>query len=131
LRSNVNYYKSAKISGYAKIVHVPYVTLNELETFITKLKQRLIHSYDSPSLTEDDHGRNPLYYALKRGSPEMVHDIVESLSEPQPLMRMCRMVIRRTIRDKLGNGHRLKPQIDMFKKYEVPKAIKRFLAYDP
>ncbi len=93
---------------------------------------RLILFAGADPATEDDHGRNALFYALKKGSPDMVHDIVEAMSaEPQSLMRLCRLVIRRTIRDKVGNGHRLKPQIDRFKRYEVPRAIKRFLAYDP
>ena len=30
-----------------------------------------------------------------------------------------------------GHGNRLKPSIEKFHKYEVPKSLKRFLAYDP
>ncbi len=90
--------------------------------------------------TEDDHGRNALYYALRRSAGssvnthlhshnshqvhllhhhastgyctktllsqvvvsstmaancEMVHDLVEAMSQPQTLGRLCRTVIRR------------------------------------
>ncbi|TRY74767.1 hypothetical protein TCAL_05674 [Tigriopus californicus] len=80
---------------------------------------------------EDDQGRNALYYALKRGSSPMVHDLVEVLSHPQPLTRLCRTVIRRAIRSKIGFGYTLKPQIDKFHKYELPKSLRHFIAFDP
>ena len=92
---------------------------------------RLLLFHGCDPFAEDDHGRNALYYALKRGNAEMVNDLIEAMSQPQPLMRLCRTVIRRTIRMKVGNGNRLKPSIDKFKKYEVPKSLKRFLALDP
>ena len=80
---------------------------------------------------EDEYGNNALYYALKRGANTMVHDIVEVMSVPQPLTRICRTVIRRVIRSNLGYGHRLKPQIDRFPKHELPTMLRKFLAYDP
>jgi hypothetical protein len=81
--------------------------------------------------TEDDHGKNALYYALKRQSPEMVQDIMEALCQPQSLMRQCRSVIRRQLRAKVGYGHKLKPVVERIPKYELPRPLKRFLAYEP
>ena len=62
---------------------------------------------------------------------EMVQDLYTSMCQPQPLMRLCRTVIRRAVRARVGHGQRLKPHIDKFKRYEVPKTLKRYLAYDP
>eukprot|EP00095_Tigriopus_kingsejongensis_P005436 maker-scaffold224_size251237-snap-gene-0.17 protein:Tk05436 transcript:maker-scaffold224_size251237-snap-gene-0.17-mRNA-1 annotation:"ankyrin repeat-containing protein" len=78
------------------------------------LVRLLVFNACSDPCAEDDQGHNALHYALKRGSSPMVHDLVEVLSYPQPLMRLCRTVIRRTIRDKVGRGHRLKPHIERF-----------------
>ena len=39
---------------------------------------------------EDDCGHNALYYAVKRGSPKMVDEIIDALAKPLSLMRICR-----------------------------------------
>ena len=83
--------------------------------------------------TEDDLGHNALYYALKgrAASAEMVNDLVEYMSQPQSLMQLCRTVIRRTVREnKVGFGVRLKPAIDRFPKYVLPKRLRKFVAYE-
>ncbi len=94
--------------------------------------------------TEDDNGRNAVYYALRSRSPncgaeaasssvQTVHAVIDALmGQPQPLTRLCRTVIRRCIREnRAGHGCRLKPHIDKFRADEVPKSLKKFLAYDP
>ena len=56
--------------------------------------------------SEDDHGKNALHYALRRDSPEMVHNIMAAMAQPLSLARICRTVIRRVIREKYGTGNR-------------------------
>ena len=80
---------------------------------------------------EDDHGHNALYYAVKRGGLELVEDLLQSLSkEPQSLTRICRTVIRRQLRVNFGKGESLKLVLDMFPKNQLPRTLKRFLAFE-
>ena len=80
---------------------------------------------------EDDHGHNALYYAVKRGGLELVEDILLSLSrEPQNLTRICRTVIRRHLRFNFGRGESLKIVLDRFPKNQLPRTLKRFLAFE-
>ena len=57
-------------------------------------------------LSEDDHGKNALHYALRRDSPEMVHNIMAAMAQPLSLARICRTVVRRVVREKHGSGNR-------------------------
>jgi ankyrin repeat protein len=41
---------------------------------------------------EDDCGHNALYYAVKRGSPKTVDEIIDALAKPLSLMRICRLI---------------------------------------
>lgn len=96
----------------------------------TPLVRLLLHCGCDPS-AEDDTGHNALHYALKRGSQEMVEEIIDAISEPLSLARICRTVIRRHLRYNWGYGEKLKPIIDKIPKYELPKTLKRFIAYEP
>lgn len=90
----------------------------------------LLHNGCDPH-AEDDHGRNALYYAIKRGSLEVVEDLLASWSkEPQTLTRICRTVIRRHLRYTWGPGDSLKTVFDQFSRNELPRSLKRFLAYE-
>ena len=51
---------------------------------------RLLCHYGCDPAAEDDTGHNALHYALKRGSREMVEDIIDALSEPLRLDFICR-----------------------------------------
>lgn len=93
---------------------------------------RILLYYGCDPSAEDDTGHNALHYALKRGSREMVEDIIDALSsEPLRLSFMCRTVVRRHLRNNWGYGEKLKPIIDKFPRDELPKSLKKFLAYDP
>jgi hypothetical protein len=61
----------------------------------------------------------------------MVEDIIDVLSDPLKLSFMCRTAIRRHLRYNWGYGEKLKPIIDKFPREEMPKTLKKFLAYDP
>lgn len=92
---------------------------------------RLLCHYGCDPAAEDDTGHNALHYALKRGSREMVEDIIDALSEPLRLDFICRTVVRRHLRYNWGYGEKLKPIINQFPKDELPKTLKKFLAYEP
>ena len=92
---------------------------------------RILLYYGCDPTAEDDTGHNALHYALKRGSRDMVEDIIDALSEPCSLMFLCRTVIRRHLRYNLGYGDKLKPIIDKIPKYELPRSLRKFLAYEP
>jgi len=92
---------------------------------------RLLLYYGCDPTAEDDTGHNALHYALKRGSREMVEDIIDALSEPMRLSVICRTVIRRHLRHSWGYGENLKPIVEKFPKDELPKTLKKFLAYQP
>lgn len=92
---------------------------------------RILLLYGCDPTAEDDTGLNALHYALKRGSREMVEDIMDALSEPQRLTFICRTVIRRHLRYNWAYGEKLKPIIDKFPKDELPKTLRKFLAYEP
>jgi len=92
---------------------------------------RLLLYYGCDATAEDDTGHNALHYALKRGSREMVEDIIDALSEPMRLSVICRTVIRRHLRYSHGYGENLKPIVEKFPKDELPKTLKKFLAYQP
>lgn len=92
---------------------------------------RLLHLYGCDPSAEDDCGHNALYYAVKRASPKMVDEVIESLAKPLSLMRLCRTVVRRQLRHNWGYGEKLKPVIEKFPKNVLPKKIKRYLAYEP
>ena len=92
---------------------------------------RLLLRHGCDPYAEDDHGHNALYYAVKRGSLELVEDILLSLSkEPQSLARICRTVIRRQLRLNFGRGESLKIVLDKFPKNQLPRTLKRFLAFE-
>ena len=44
---------------------------------------------------------------------------------------ICRTVVRRHLRYNWGYGEKLKPIINQFPKDELPKTLKKFLAYEP
>ena len=68
---------------------------------------------------------------MKRGSLELVEEILLALAkEPQSLARICRTVIRRHLRLNFGNGESLKIVLDKFPKHELPRTLKRFLAFE-
>jgi len=92
---------------------------------------KLLLHYGCDPTAEDDTGLNALHYALKRGSREMVEDIIDALSEPMRLSFICRTVIRRHLRYKMGYGEKLKNIVDKFPKDELPKTLRKFLAYQP
>ena len=92
---------------------------------------RILLHYGCDPTAEDDTGHNALHYALKRGSREMVEDIIDALSEPMALSFICRTVIRRHLRYNWGYGEKLKPFIDQFPKDELPKTLRKFLNYEP
>ena len=92
---------------------------------------RLLLRHGCDPCAEDDHGHNALYYAVKRGSLEMVEEILGALScEPQSLTRICRTVIRRQLRENWGRGDSLKIVLDQFPKNELPRTLRRFLAFE-
>ena len=92
---------------------------------------RLLLRHGCDPYAEDDHGHNALYYAVKRGSLELVEDILQSLcKEPQTLTRICRTVIRRQLRLNFGKGESLKIVLDRFPKNTLPRTLKRFLAFE-
>lgn len=92
---------------------------------------RLLLRHGCDPYAEDDHGHNALYYAVKRGSLELVEDILQSLcKEPQTLTRICRTVIRRQLRLNFGRGDSLKIVLDRFPKNTLPRTLKRFLAFE-
>lgn len=95
----------------------------------TRLVRLLLFAGADPS-AEDDQGQTALQHALRRGAVEIVHDLLEVLSQPQSLIRQCRTVIRRTMRQCLGPGQRLKHVIDRMPKDQVPKRVRKFLAYE-
>ena len=92
---------------------------------------RLLLHYGCDPTAEDDTGLNALHYALKRGSREMVEDIIDALSDPMRLSFICRTVIRRHLRYNWGYGEKLKPIVDKFPKDELPKTLRKFLSYQP
>ena len=57
--------------------------------------------------------------------------VPDALSEPLRLDFICRTVIRRYLRYNWGYGEKLKPIIDKFPKDELPRTLKKFLAYEP
>lgn len=92
---------------------------------------RLLLRNGADPCAEDDHGHNALYYAIKRGSVEIVEEVLTSLSkQPQTLSRICRTVIRRNLRHNWGYGESLKVVFDRIPKHELPRTIKRFLAFE-
>ena len=92
---------------------------------------RLLLRHRCDPYAEDDHGNNALYYAVKRGSLELVEEILQALSkEPQNLARICRTVIRRQLRLNFGKGESLKIVLENFPKNQLPKTLKRFLAFE-
>jgi len=93
---------------------------------------RLLIRNGADPCAEDDHSNNALYYAVKRGSVEMIEDLLRALyRQPQPLTRLCRTVIRRYLRNNLGyGGESLKFVFEKIPHYEVPRAVKRFLAFE-
>ena len=105
------------------------ITMNH--TFRYSPLVRLLLYYGCDPTAEDDTGHNALHYALKRGSREMVEDIIDALSEPMKLSVICRTVIRRHLRYSWGYGENLKPIVEKFPKDELPKTLKKFLAYQP
>jgi len=91
---------------------------------------------DCDPFTEDDQGRNALYYALRKGSSaaQMATDILEfAWSQPQPLVKLCRTAIRRVVRARRGAyGKRLYPIVmEGLGPDEIPRTLKHFLAYKP
>ena len=75
--------------------------------------------YGCDPAAEDDTGHNALHYALKRGSREMVEDIIDALSEPLRLDFICRTVVRRHLRYNWGYGEKLNIIINQFPKDNV------------
>ena len=47
------------------------------------------------------------------------------------MFSVFRNVVRRQLRRKVGYGHRLKPLVDKIPKYDLPKSLRRFIAYEP